>query len=448
MPTESPLQSRLGTDLRNGTPRSARRLDFGLKAIALLLTRLGLRFEDPALEDKYKASLAQYAVHQTRIAMGLAVVTNAVFGIWDLTSTSGGLMSTRFRFMVALPAFGILFAISFHRSMKRWWQEYSLLFCVVLTICMYKSIVFFDTETEFSIARGNGTLNFQLAVIFGALFPIGFLYMVLVQAIFQAAHALLLYNHAPPDFYLTTYFSFVLNCASTVVCLIAYWRETGSRRQFAQSLARGESDQIDAGISAYVSELEGVGEPVVQAIPQNSPRITISYRRGDSGIITGRIFDRLVSHYGKNAVFRDIDNIPAGVDFRERIDETLNQSDVVLAIVGPRWLGSRSGRDRLNEPSDPGQGGSRDRVAKTQTADPGPGLERAHADGRAAAELPARFRLPECGDDRRRARFRCAPGATDPIDRSDRQTDCDRRSQRFELLINLKPALALGLRLP
>ena len=125
MPTESPLQSRLGTNLRNGTRRSARRLDFGLKATALLLTRLGLRFEDPALEDKYKASLAQYAVYRTRIAMGLAVVTNAVFGIWDLTSASGGLMSTRFRFMVALPAFGILFAISFHRSMKRWWQEYS-----------------------------------------------------------------------------------------------------------------------------------------------------------------------------------------------------------------------------------------------------------------------------------------------------------------------------------
>src|SRR5215469_17185846 len=46
-------------------------------------------------------------------------------------------------------------------------------------------------------------------------------------------------------------------------------------------------------------------------------------------------------------------NIPPGVDFREHIDETLDQSDVVLAIVGPRWVGSHSGRDRLSEPSDP-----------------------------------------------------------------------------------------------
>src|SRR5262249_47973464 len=117
---------------------------------------------------------------------------------------------------------------------------------------------------------------------------------------------------------------------------------------------RGQGEWASSGIS-YVGDgfLEGSGEPVAKTIPQNSPRITISYRRGDSGIITGRIFDRLANHYGKNAVFRDIDNIPAGVDFREGIDENLDQSAVVLAIVGPRWIGSYSGRDRISEPSDP-----------------------------------------------------------------------------------------------
>lgn len=355
MPSESPLQTRLGTDLGNGTQPNARRLVFRLTAITALLARLGLRFADPAIEAKYRASFADYAIHRTRIAMGLAVVTNAVFGIWDLTSASGGLMSTRFRYMVAFPAFGVLFALSFHRSMKKWWQEYSILFCLVATICMYQSILFFDMETEFNIARGNGTLNFELAVIFGALFPIGFLYMILGQAMFQIAHAILLYNHAPPSFYLTSYFSFLLNSASTVVCLVAYWRETVSRRQFAQSLARGGLGQVGAGASAYGGDgyLEGAGAPVAAAMPQDSPRITMSYRRGDSGIITGRIFDRLANHYGKGAVFRDIDNIPAGVDFREHIDETLDQTDVVLAIVGPRWVGSHSGRDRISEPSDP-----------------------------------------------------------------------------------------------
>src|SRR5215472_6184838 len=81
-------------------------------------------------------------------------------------------------------------------------------------------------------------------------------------------------------------------------------------------------------------------------------RITISYRRDDSGVITGRIFDRLVARYGREAVFRDIDDIPIGVDFREHISSVLDASDVVLAVVGPRWIGAR-GQGRLANEADP-----------------------------------------------------------------------------------------------
>jgi len=82
-------------------------------------------------------------------------------------------------------------------------------------------------------------------------------------------------------------------------------------------------------------------------------KLSISYRRADSEAITGRIFDRLSAHYGKDAVFRDIDNIPAGEDFRERIKEALQNSDILLAIVGPKWTGpARSGTSRINEETD------------------------------------------------------------------------------------------------
>ena len=83
------------------------------------------------------------------------------------------------------------------------------------------------------------------------------------------------------------------------------------------------------------------------------PRITISYRRDDSAAMTGRIFDRLAAQYGREAIFRDIDNIPPGVDFRKHIDAILDDSDVVLAIVGPRWVGPRGGQSRLTNAADP-----------------------------------------------------------------------------------------------
>ena len=85
------------------------------------------------------------------------------------------------------------------------------------------------------------------------------------------------------------------------------------------------------------------------------PKIAISYRRADSEAMTGRIFDRLIAHYGKEAIFRDIDDIPPGIDFRVHINQTLLKTHILLAIVGPQWLGMASdgSADRIQEESDP-----------------------------------------------------------------------------------------------
>jgi hypothetical protein len=85
------------------------------------------------------------------------------------------------------------------------------------------------------------------------------------------------------------------------------------------------------------------------------PKIAISYRRADSEAMTGRIFDRLIAHYGKDAIFRDIDDIPPGIDFRVHINQTLLKTHILLSIVGPQWLGMASdgSADRIQEESDP-----------------------------------------------------------------------------------------------
>src|SRR3982751_3209710 len=82
-------------------------------------------------------------------------------------------------------------------------------------------------------------------------------------------------------------------------------------------------------------------------------KITISYRREDSMDITGRIFDRLSSHYGRGAVFRDIDSIPPGKDFREHIRASIEGSGVMMVVVGPRWIGDdRHGKPRIHAETD------------------------------------------------------------------------------------------------
>src|ERR1700730_9492615 len=82
------------------------------------------------------------------------------------------------------------------------------------------------------------------------------------------------------------------------------------------------------------------------------PKIAISYRRTDSDA-TGRIFDRLVHRYGKGSVFRDIDNIPFGIDFRKAVNDALRDTDVLIAIVGPNWrCVSEDGSVRMNDAND------------------------------------------------------------------------------------------------
>jgi hypothetical protein len=84
------------------------------------------------------------------------------------------------------------------------------------------------------------------------------------------------------------------------------------------------------------------------------PKILISYRRSDSAGMTGRIFDRLVQRYGKNSVFMDVDNIPFGIDFRDHIKTALLESDLMLVVVGQRWLGRGEGPgSRLDDETDP-----------------------------------------------------------------------------------------------
>lgn len=78
-------------------------------------------------------------------------------------------------------------------------------------------------------------------------------------------------------------------------------------------------------------------------------RIFISYRREDSADTSGRLYDQLEARFGRQNLFKDVDNIPPGVDFRAYLDNALQMSDVVLVVIGPHWLSSANaaGEQRL-----------------------------------------------------------------------------------------------------
>jgi formylglycine-generating enzyme required for sulfatase activity len=66
-------------------------------------------------------------------------------------------------------------------------------------------------------------------------------------------------------------------------------------------------------------------------------KIFISYRRADSQTIADRIQERLASAFGAENVFQDVLGISYGADFREVLQHKVQDSDVLLVIIGTRW---------------------------------------------------------------------------------------------------------------
>lgn len=83
-------------------------------------------------------------------------------------------------------------------------------------------------------------------------------------------------------------------------------------------------------------------------------QIFISYRRSDSADIAGRIYDRLIGNFEKDTVFKDVDSIPLGIDFKEYLDKQVGECNILLAVIGDSWINASdsAGRKRLDDPTD------------------------------------------------------------------------------------------------
>jgi|RhiMetdeSRZDD1v2_1073273.scaffolds.fasta_scaffold06213_10 TIR domain-containing protein len=82
--------------------------------------------------------------------------------------------------------------------------------------------------------------------------------------------------------------------------------------------------------------------------------IFISYRRADSADVAGRIYDRLTGHFGKSAIFKDVDSIPLGIDFKEHLKKAVSKCKIFLVVIGDRWLEATGSmqENRLHDPGD------------------------------------------------------------------------------------------------
>jgi hypothetical protein len=88
--------------------------------------------------------------------------------------------------------------------------------------------------------------------------------------------------------------------------------------------------------------------------PAASGRIFLSYRREETDFPAGWLHDRLAAHFGRDQVFRDVDDIPLGANFPEVIAKAVASCDVLLALIGSQWvtITDEEGKRRLDDPND------------------------------------------------------------------------------------------------
>ncbi|MEO8751892.1 MAG: TIR domain-containing protein [Casimicrobiaceae bacterium] len=83
-------------------------------------------------------------------------------------------------------------------------------------------------------------------------------------------------------------------------------------------------------------------------------RVFLNYRRNDTSSYAGRLSDTLRSRIPNVELFLDAANIADGSSWREGIERAIHEADVVLVLIGPRWLerGSKTGESRLFDEED------------------------------------------------------------------------------------------------
>ena len=79
-------------------------------------------------------------------------------------------------------------------------------------------------------------------------------------------------------------------------------------------------------------------------------KIFISYRRDDVAGDARGLRDGLAARFGQRNVFMDIDNLLPGQRFDRKLAEALSACNVLIAVIGPRWLELLGAKTARGEP--------------------------------------------------------------------------------------------------
>lgn len=134
--------------------------------------------------------------------------------------------------------------------------------------------------------------------------------------------------------------------------------EDGMPREFDPNYGQESKENFNRKVNALAYDVaQMLSSLAAAAVPQPPAEqfsgIFVSYRREDSAGHAGRLYDKLVNHFGKDRIFRDVDTIGLGEDFATVIENAVGSCDILIALIGRHWLSGAGGTTgRLDNPND------------------------------------------------------------------------------------------------
>ena len=310
-----------------------------------------LRFEKANDEFAFFERFCLGSVYFVQTSLLLGSILVYVFYIWDkIIDPSQSEITHAIRGLILTPIIWICILVLFIPRSRRFFE--AILTFAVLTPAVGLAVIFGILDHGFDYGAVGTVIILMFAF---ALLPVRIPYYALISVVSWSS-----FDIAQVVAANSTAGMFLINnlCLGTAVLVgmfSATMREVHARQQF---ITNRELDASRHRIDEFMKEMlpDGVVERMKAraATPIKSLNVVVSYRRSDTDAISGRIRDRLVEYFGKTAIFMDIDSIPLGTDFRKYIASALSETNVLLVVIGPNWLGAREGGfNRINDEVDP-----------------------------------------------------------------------------------------------
>jgi hypothetical protein len=112
------------------------------------------------------------------------------------------------------------------------------------------------------------------------------------------------------------------------------------------------------GMLSYVDPrlVEAPEHPIARsprAVPIQAS-VFLSYRRDDTAAYAGRLRDGLQERLGSGHIFMDIATVELGADFVQAIEAAITSTQLMIVLIGPRWLTltGADGRPRIESRDD------------------------------------------------------------------------------------------------